>query len=329
VTGDKQIMIYIVTHNDLDGVASAAIYLSLARRVFSNNNVEIHFVEPSGLLNLLQKSMKIDDNSIVAFMDLGMNESILPELSHYLSSLSKRNIRIEWYDHHVWSEKWIEALSTIGVAVFIDKSTCGAGVVYRYSFPGVEREECHPMLVEAVCGADLWLWDNPISPLLYRATRMPRGKKGDSFRRYLVEEFSKCRLLNDELINKAEANLDAELSGYKKILRETQIINVCNEKIGILYKELDHPGISLSANYLLGKLELDLAVVVKPDGSVSFRSRKGIARKYALCFGGGGHPNASGGRADLSLIQKFLMLVPFLKKRVLLGYVKKKLTSCC
>lgn len=322
-------MIYIVTHNDLDGVASAAIYLSLARKYFVNEKAEIHFVEPSGLLNLLQKSMKINENSVIAFMDLGMNESILPELSRYLSSLSTKNIITEWYDHHVWSDKWIEALSSVGVKIFVDQSTCGAGVVYRYSFPGVEREECHSILVEAVCGADLWLWDNPLAPLLYRATRMPRGRKGDSFRRYLIEEFSNCRFLSDELISKAEENLDAELQGYQRILKDVQVMNICNEKIGILYRELDHPGISLSANYLIGKLGLDLAVVVKPDGSVSFRSRRGIARKYALCFGGGGHPNASGGKVNLSLIYKLLLLVPIFKKHIFLSNVKRKLANCC
>lgn len=321
-------MLYIVTHNDLDGVASAAIYLSLARKRFNGVRAEIHFVEPANILNLLRKSLRVEQGSLLAFMDLGMNESILPDLKAHLASLSSNKVTIEWYDHHVWSREWVDALSGAGARVIVDGSTCGAGVVYKHSFPGVEREECHPLIVDGVCGADLWLWDDPISPLLYRATRMPRGRKGDAFRRYLIEELASCRLISDDLIEKALWNLESELAGYKMLLKDVRVLHINSDRVGILYRELDHPGISLSANYLISKKELDLAVVIKPDGSVSFRSRKGIARKYALCFGGGGHPNASGGRVSLPIFHRLISSIPFLRKRILIREVEKRLSRC-
>lgn len=325
-------MLYIVTHNDLDGVASAAIYLSMARKYLGLNDedVEIHFVEPNNILNLLTKSIKVDMNSYLVFTDLGMNSSNITELSRRFKELVKNGVKIEWYDHHVWDESWISVLKNIGVNLYIDKQTCGAGVVHKYSFPNMEREECHSLLVDIVCGADLWSWDNHLSPLMYRATRMPRGSRGDNFRRFLINEFSNCRLFSDNLIERAEELLDSELDGYKKLVKETSVLYVCNNnKVGILYRELDHPGISLSANYLIGRLNLDLAVIIKPDGSISFRSKRGIARRYALCFGGGGHPNASGGRLELSFIYTLLSLIPFLRKKLLINNTIRRLTNCC
>jgi len=324
-------MLHVVTHNDLDGVASAAIYISLARKALgpSAGDPEVHFAEPPALPNVLRSGVAAAEGDTVAFMDLGMNGGLLQEIAARLSEMAKRGVRVEWYDHHVWEPDWAEAIREAGAQLFVDTSTCGAGVVFKYAFPGVEREECHPLIVEATCAADLWRWDSELAPLFYRATRMPRGPRGDSFRRYLVAELSNCRLLSDELIERAERSFDRELEGYARVVREARLEDLCGERVGIIYRELDHPGISLSANYLISRAGLGLAVVVKPDGSVSFRSRKGVARKFALCFGGGGHPNASGGRVPLSAIERALALLPFVRKRLLLRRVARRLRECC
>lgn len=322
--------VYIVTHNDLDGVASAAIFRYLAMKAFklSGESVQISFVEPVRLVNLLTKSIKYERESHLAIMDLGMNEDMIHDLKKIFAKLAQLDINVEWYDHHVWRKEWIEELASIGVKLYIDTSVCAAGVVYRYALPAVEREDCHLLLIEDTCSADLWRWDTALSPLLYRMTRMPRGRSGDAFRRYLVEEFSECRIFSDSLIERAENNFDAELRGYERALAKTEVFTINQMKVGMLYREMDHPGISLTANYLIGRLGLDLAIVIKPDGSISFRSKKGLAREYALCFGGGGHPNASGGKIELPIPLKLAAIVPTLKGKVLKIATKRKLSRC-
>lgn len=321
----------VIAHTDLDGVASAAIYTSLVRRSLGRKApVTVHFVEPHGLLNLLSKSIPPGFEGVLAVMDVGMNEAYMRGVSRLVGKLVKEGARVEWYDHHVWERGWVEELRAAGARVVVDTSTCAAGVVFEHAFPGVEREECHGMLVSAVCSSDLWRWDDPLSPLLYRATRSPRGPRGDGFRRRLVEEMSECRILSDELIERAERSLEEELKGYGRLEREVIVRRVCGDLAGVVYRDFDHPGVSLAAHYMLGRLGLDLAVIVKPDGSVSFRSTKGVARVYALCFEGGGHMNASGGRVRVPAVLKpFVSFLPPLRRWYLVHKVLRTLASCC
>ncbi len=305
------VRVYIFTHTDLDGVGAASVYLRRIKRKYGNTvEYSIQFVEPSSLHLALRNGLpsEFTDETIVGILDLGANKSTIYEIIKTLSMLPK-NIVVEWFDHHKWEAEWINALDEIGVKVFIDTSTCGAGLVYNYSKDTLGVDEDIGFFVEAVCSADLWRWDEWFSTYLYRVVGRFSGAKGDAWKRLLVEEFTQGRFWSDGLQLIVEDYVNKELEGYQRGLKNALLINIGGNKIVFLVKEHGPPNNSLMASYLLSKLEADIAVIIREDGSISFRSRNKEVRTLAVCMNGGGHPLASGGRVYIPFYYRLVRVV--------------------
>jgi len=317
---------HILTHTDLDGVVAAAVYLRLSK---DDENTKIHFVEPYNLINSLKDLIRQkNDVKKIAVMDLGINVRDLNNYLSVLEHLKKRDIIIEWYDHHIWEKNVIRLFHEKGVKLVIDTSTCGAGVVAKYAFDGLEEKDCMWTLIEAVCAADIWTWNHPLAPVLYRVYNFPRGPSGDKKRREVLNEFVNCRFWNDDFEQLLEAYINSELIGYLEALKKQKVYQIGKTTFTVTLKAAGPPNTSFLASYLLSKTNSDLAVIIKRDGSISLRSRNGIARKIAVCMGGGGHPNASGARISPSFLSKLIWWIPGLRAWWLKRKVPEKIIEC-
>lgn len=302
----------IVTHTDTDGVGAASIYIYYQ----AEEPMRILFTEPYLLEKTLKKLREIDNVSIIALMDLGMNPNTYPVVRRELEKIVSRGAVVEWYDHHVWDNDWIKGLKDIGVKIYIDRSTCATGVVAKYAprrnndiDKGFVNE-----LVAGICAGDLWRFDHWRGPWYHRLVKRNDDPK---WRLYVVEKMSKGNVWCNEFTHKIIERIEMEINTFREI--DKTIITKSFNGLGIV-GVLRHPLIenSVVAAYAMGRTGTAVAVVVSKDGKVSLRSRGIDIRNVAVRLGGGGHPQAAGFKAKIPFL---LRLKSFFNSRVVVEYV--------
>ncbi|MCQ4344111.1 MAG: DHH family phosphoesterase, partial [Sulfolobales archaeon] len=149
-----------IVHNDFDGTASAAVYA----RAVGELPTSLLFTEPTRLGKLLQ-GFELRDAKRIVIADLGINASTFDVILKEVKRLVSQGAEIQWFDHHVWKEEWKKALSEVGVQVYHDTTTCGAGVVHKVMNPNDEVSE---VIARADCSVDIWLHDYPLGEKLRR-----------------------------------------------------------------------------------------------------------------------------------------------------------------
>ncbi|ABM80312.1 DHH family phosphoesterase [Hyperthermus butylicus] len=300
--------VHIVTHTDLDGVASAAIYLRLSGLKLGVD-ASLTFTEPHKLHKTLQS---IESVNRIVIMDLGPNTSTIEKIADTLAGFTSKGVAVEWYDHHRWQEEWIARLRELGVRVHIDTTTCAAGVVARYAPKelGIDVDDYAEKLAAITCAADLWRWDEPMATRLYRVVDRYRGARGDQWRRRLVEGFVSGSLWWPELDGALSDYLRLEFSGFNYALRNTVVRDINGCRVVAVLKRPGPPSASILGNILLSRFSADIAVIVRARGSkgISFRSSRINVREIAIRLGGGGHPKAAGAPLSLSLPERLIAL---------------------
>ncbi len=301
----------IVTHTDLDGVASAAVYLKVAG--LRPGEATIIYAEPYNLDEKLEAlEANLDRGDRIAIMDLGLNRSTMEGIIKVLQSLLRRGVEVEWYDHHVWSNDQIKAVSGVGVTLFVDKSTCATGVVARYasklydsSVDGMED------LVRAVCAADLWRWDHHLAPKLFRII----GRRNDDkWKNSIIEKFYNGVIWDDEMEEKLQDYINRELAGYSRILRTTAKARAGGCTVVAAAKPEGPPSTSMVGALLLSRYKADIAVIIRVNGAMSLRSRRVDVSRIATGLGGGGHATAAGAKPPMPV---YIKILSFLTLKVL------------
>lgn len=286
----------VITHTDLDGIVAAAVYLRLAGAKLGVDAV-VHFAEPYKLHKVLSQ-IDAYNTTRVAIMDLGPNTTNFGDVAEKLRELIRRDVVVEWYDHHRWYDEWINQLKDIGVHLYIDTSTCAAGVVAKYAVEELEAQSDEHIkeLVAATCAADLWRWDNPLATKLYRVVDRYKGRKGDAWKRKLVIGFSEGSLWWPELDEALEEYLKLEFEGFTKALRSVIVGDKAGCRFVVVLKHPGPPAASIIGNSLVDRYGADFVVIVRRGGSkgISLRSKVVNVREIAVKLGGGGHPRAAG-----------------------------------
>ncbi len=298
----------VVTHTDLDGIASAAIYLRLAGAE-PGVDAEVVMTEPYKLAKTLAN---VKPRKRLAIMDLGPNSSTFSEVLSALKRLIEAGVKVEWYDHHRWDEAWIDELRKAGVGLHVDVSTCAAGVVARYAPQELESEvdEHIERLVSATCAADLWRWDDPLAGKLYRVVDRFKGARGDEWKRKLLKGFYEGSLWWPDLDEALEEYLKLEFKGFERAKRNTLVKSFNGCRVVFVLKEPGPPNASILGNALLSRYNADVAVIVRKRGrGISLRSRGVNVREIAYALGGGGHPRAAGAPLNLPLLYRLFSLV--------------------
>ncbi len=282
----------IVTHTDLDGVASAALVMKALRDVD-----KVMFAQPHQVPAVLGK---VRNGTELYITDLGLNPSTLERVRREVERIIKSGGRVRWFDHHVWDPSWVVSLQEVGAEVNVDTSTCAAGVVRKY-FP-VEGKGVDA-LVSATCSIDLWIFDDWRGNYLVRYVSLKEGRK---WREEVVRKLSNFRgELTEEVLRAAEEVINKELRLYSKVVREGKVLNHEGLRIAYYFKRNDEHATSYIGNLMLSRFNADIAVICKPN-SVSLRSKGFNVRELAKALGGGGHPRASGAKLDPPMYLRLL-----------------------
>ncbi|MET1128690.1 MAG: hypothetical protein ABWW70_05180 [Thermoproteota archaeon] len=320
--------VHIVTHTDLDGIASAAVYLRLLSKSSAHGEADVTFAEPYNLHKVLSTLGQVRR---LAIMDLGPNADTVNNILRELSRLRSTAESLEWYDHHKWEDSWLSSARSVGVRVYIEGDTCAAGVVARRAAEvlGVKPDEHIERLVRATCAADLWVWDDPLAPRLYRVVDRYRGPQGDMWRRHLLEKFSQGELWWGELDEALHEYLKLELENASRSLRTVIVDAVRSCRIAVVLKPRGPPSASILGGMLINRFGADVAVVVKTSGNgLSLRSRTVNVRKIAYTLGGGGHPRAAGAPLNMPLLFRIAsMFWPKIRARYAARKVKEAITK--
>ncbi len=283
----------LITHTDLDGIASGALIL---KKVGNINRV--YFTQPQ---HLHSKLSSVPNGSEVYITDLGVNGSTLGRILTEVRRIISSGGKVLWFDHHVWDLKHVEELSNAGVKLFIDRSTCGTGVVAKYLNVSDSEE-----LVKVVCSADLWLMNDWRSNFL---TRYVGFKGGSSWKLKIMHELTGFNgEISKHIMEVVENVMDKELKIYSKALKKARLRTYNNVRIVFYLKDDEEHLTSYLANLLLSKYSADIAVICR-RGSVSFRSKSYNVRELAKALGGGGHVKAAGAVVKPGFLMKLLYLL--------------------
>ncbi|MEZ0290448.1 MAG: DHHA1 domain-containing protein [Sulfolobales archaeon] len=306
----ERVKSFIATHTDADGVGALANLI----RILGIESYERRYIEPDELYSTMRslvrdvRSGRVEN---IYILDLAPNRGDIERLAELIKSYKDFGARIFWYDHHVWDDKWFSILRESGAEIYHDRSTCATGVVRRF----LGSTDLFTIdLEKTICSIDLWLFSDPRSPWI---ARLVSYRRDDSWRDLLVSMFIRARDV-DEVIEwgarYVEESIDRELREYDYYVRKSIILPV--DSISIVYalkKSSSIIGVSILAHYLLSYYDSDIAVIIRPNGSISFRSREYNVREIAAVLGGGGHPRASGARVYLSILDKILLRLGFEK----------------
>ena len=273
---------YAIVHNDFDGTASAAVYA----RAVGNLPKTVFFTEPTKIHDLLGK-LELRGVQNIMIADIGLNASTLDTVIQNLKKLISQGAKVQWFDHHVWKEEWKKRLTEIGVEVYHDTSTCGAGVIVKYLNP---NDEFSKKLASADCSVDIWLHDDPMGEKLRRVVESNRDY---SWKQYLINKFYQGVLWDEEFEKILIDQIDKELKGYEKLPKYIRVLDIQGKKVVVAVRWKGPPDISYASQFLMNRY--NAVVFASVNGkAISFRSSTIEVRKYAEKLGGGGHPLAAG-----------------------------------
>jgi oligoribonuclease NrnB/cAMP/cGMP phosphodiesterase (DHH superfamily) len=199
---------------------------------------------------------------------------------------------VEWRDHHRWREDEIRCIEREVSLLHIDTSVCGTGIVARDLAP---ESTLAAEIAQVVCDYDLWKHTDPRSAVLGQV--LQRKKNRDYVRDGLVSG-----VFSDGYIEQEYAEIKAEMERMiQKSLKHTTILGT---KYRVAFAPLyGYP--SETAHFIRDKKNTDMEVIIGRDGKFSLRSVPPVSHLIAREFNGGGHPHASGGTFNFSVVERF------------------------
>ena len=277
-----------VTHNDADGLGSAAMIQAHASGpavlcpVGHNGAYQAH----DALAELAMRDLSGVD---VHVADLGVE--VDPD---DLRRIAESADSASWWDHHRWDDEWRETVEEAGWDVAVDESICATKLLHWKLHDG--EAGLLSRLAELTNDHDMWIHNVPGSKILGAAAQVlnwesyvdavvsgelpTEGETGEIVRDWMS--------LQEELEAEAVRTADVTQFGhldvaftYTRAARTSEVGNELAE----------------------GPIGADIAVVMGTDGSVhvySHSNEKGFDRCHEVAreLGGGGHRTAAGATFD-------------------------------
>ena len=279
------------THGEcMDGATCDVI----VRRAYADGAVETVFLEPHETIDALELLTRVPSRARgLVISDLSLQRGEGERAAAILQVLADDGWRIAWRDHHhkQWEGVDLAAFEpACALSIDFEGKESGATLVQKALLPddAWARE-----LAEVARDHDLWLRKDPRSMVLFHAI-VEAGT--DRWIRHLLEKRPQGvvdRTLEAWAARDRKRNRDLVEWG----LRGARIVNGRRGRVGLVYGRVP-------TNEALHALEgrgADLSILVKPTGTFSLRCRKEVPVCHSIAqrFGGGGHPNASGGRLGM------------------------------
>ena len=281
-------VLHLTHRNCMDGATCDA----LVRAAYGDGAVETVFLEPHETSDALELMLRVPSRARgLAISDLSLQRGEGERVASILQQLADDGWRIAWRDHH--HKQW-EGVDLAGFEAACDLTLdtkgeeSGASLVQKALLP---NDPWARDLAAVARDHDLWLKKDPRSMIMFHAVVAATTER---WVQYVLQR----RVVVDRTIERWAAHdrkENARLVAWA--LRRSRVTKGSRARIGLAYGRVP-------TNEILHALEekgCHLSILVKPTGGFSLRSRKDVpvCHKIAQEFGGGGHPNASGG--DLGL----------------------------
>jgi len=320
--------VYHLSHTDLDGYACQFLTSRCFEKItFQNSN---YGDEINGRLKIFFDLMLLDPAREILLLITDLNLSLsqcafIEEQVEKLQGFKKGiTIRIRLLDHHGSGSDSAQRYDWYT----LDTSRSATKITYDWLLETFGCEEIRPYgeLVDAINAIDIWLKEEKgfeFGKVLMGAIAASR-----EIGRTLFDEHDRAHKFHliesaREMIGERDAHirLDNEMHAIKKAFfasekgdntldnlvadyltdlltaRKGELTISYRDKRGILTYAL--PNISVIGNaFLVANPDIDFILNISPNGSIGLRSnnRADVSLIAAELAGGGGHPNASGGR---------------------------------
>lgn len=303
----------IITHDDADGLTSGAFMRDWFESVAEQSSAVViptGYRSPCNLpraVEIINADPELQPGWLF-ITDLGA--SLFNDCAAEIEALFPET-NVVWIDHHQWTDDEYERLRQCAHA-FIDSSTCATQLVVdlrngadEFGFPlepdgaPSEQEE----LARVVEDHDLWVKDDP------RSDRVAVFAEYADNTEFIDAALDGITLLDtyDEVLSTYEAEDTALRNRLVDLHSSDQIAGL---DIAFSY---GYGPTAAAGNELVEQLGFDVAVIIRPDGGVSFYAHSNEdgfvhCHDVADAFDGGGHPTAAGGEIDITTFADYCRL---------------------
>jgi len=264
----------------------------LVRAAYGDGAVETVYLEPHETTIALDLLTRVPSRArALVISDLSLQRGEGERAASALQALAEDGWRITWRDHHhkQWEGVDLAAFQQ-ACNVTLDRASaeCGSTLVQKELLP---KDDWARELSEVVRDHDLWLRKDPRSITLFHSI-VEAGT--ERWVRYML---SKRTIVDPQIQAWAARDQRKNAKLVQWALASSKLVRGKRAVVGVAYGRVP-------TNEVLHALEergAHLSILIKPSGSFSLRSRKDVpvCHRIAQEFGGGGHPNASGGRLGL------------------------------
>ena len=320
--------VYHLSHTDLDGYACQFLTSHCFDNIrFQNSN---YGDEITGRLKIFFDQMLLDGAKSILLLITDLNLSLqqcqfiekqIEKLQNFKSGVT---FTIQLLDHHGSGKECAEKYPWY----YLDTRRSATKITYDWL---LEKFGCNAIrrysdLVDAINAIDIWLTEEKgfefgkvLMGAIASSREVGRALFDDEDREHkfhmirsandLIEEQNAHIRLDNEMHaikkaffskNRDDNTLDNLVADYLTDLltaRKKDLIIRYRDKTGILTFGI--PNISVIGNaFLVANPDIDFILNISPNGSISLRSnnKADVSEIAATLAGGGGHPNASGGR---------------------------------
>jgi len=305
--------IVILTHGDIDGIASAAILLRYLRIKMNvkDENIELIFTGPSALPEKLKELINSNVKTIY-ITDISINIKNSENTKGIIKKLNSEGKRIIWINHHQWSIEDINEIMKSVESIVVEKTLSTARIVYEKF---MKEDDISRKIAEYADDIDA-LTDKFDESFILRALSFKNGWKEK-----LIMKFSNGIFWDEEISREAEKVKRIAERDINEAYKKTKIYET---KSGLKFGLIDLRGGETPKSWLAKriseKFNLDFTIVWRKDYAISIyignKSKNINLLKIAEEFGGGGHPFACGFRIKLSWKSKIINYLT-LKRKIL------------
>ena len=272
-----------LTHNDLDASGSDAVCRMVfgdeILTFFSSVNRFDWLLTQIGGCNGRGDTLIISDFGYQKYIEDGVKKA------------RASGWKIQWYDHHKWTEDEKQRIIPYVESLTVDTSRCATAVL-AVSLKAEQAGE----VAKVVCDYDLWKHKDARSAVLGIVT------SGSTNLKLVRDKLKKGIIIDEEIQTIYERIKSSRNRCMKKSLKRAKVYNG-KYRIAIM-PSYGYP--SETAAEARKKLETDIELLVFDNGKFSLRSVPDISHLIAREFHGGGHPNASGGNLGYGWKEKIL-----------------------
>ncbi|RVZ26602.1 DHH family phosphoesterase [Helicobacter pylori] len=323
--------VYHLSHIDLDGYACQLVSKHFFKNVQCYNanygrEVSSRIYE---ILNAIAQSKESEFLILISDLNLNLNEAEYLQDKIQEHRLQNKNIQIQLLDHHISGKEVAESFHWY----FLDTNRCATKIVYEflkkhYAILEPKNTAWLEPLVEMVNSVDIWDTQGygfelgkVCMRMINQSSELNRFMFDDENRNYKLKLLEEVK--NYLFLENAPVAYDNDLFKLKKIAlggdpdtetmdnissnAQTHLLSLKKHDCSVYYQDkkgflsYSMGGISVLANlFLTQNPDFDFYIDVNAKGNVSLRANGNcdVCELSQMCFNGGGHRNASGGKID-------------------------------